>query len=94
MDQPDRPKATFLSAIRFGWNRGRNSDFSLASRRLQGLLVAFHGYCAAFICLLSIVAVIFRRNVVGNLEGAAITGAIAFALIRLGNSIRRSAIQR
>jgi hypothetical protein len=60
---------------------------------MLGVLIAFHGYCAVCVCIMSIVAAVAGRNPRGNLEGAVITGIIAFALIKLGKSVRRSAVE-
>ena len=97
MNSPHRRATPLASAIgqgaKRGWNQGWNSDSSLRRRRLIGLLIAFHGYCAGFICVVSIIGAVAGRNPRGNLEGAVITGVIAFALIKLGRSARRSAVE-
>ena len=89
MDTPKSALNTFVSAVRLGWHRGWNSDFSRANRRLQALLVSFQGYCAAVIFAISLIAVTAGRNIKGNLVGVAITGALAIFLIKLGKAIRR-----
>ena len=90
MDTPNSGLTTFISAVRLGWNRGWNSDFNRANRRLQGLGLIFGGCCVAVIFTISLLAVAVGRNVKGNLIGAAITAAVAFGLIKLGKAIRRS----
>jgi hypothetical protein len=83
-----------ISAARLGWNRGRDSGFNRANRRLQGLLISFCGYCVALVFVMSLIGVAARRNIQGNLEGAAITAAAAIVLIKLGKAIRRSGISK
>ncbi|GAA3890118.1 hypothetical protein GCM10022276_06450 [Sphingomonas limnosediminicola] len=89
MDNSPPPPTTLSSAMtqagKRGWNRGTSS-----SGRVLGLFVAFHGYCAAFIFVLSVLGVMNGINVSGNLKGAAITGVVAFALIKLGHRLRRN----
>ena len=97
MNTSDRRVSSLASAVgqgvKRGWNQEWNSDSSLRRRRLIGLLIAFHGYCAGFVCVLSIVGALAGRNPRGNLEGALITSVIAFALIKVGRSARSSAIE-
>ena len=94
---PDRPIVPLTSVIGQGAKRGRhegwNSDSSVRSRRVLGLLIAFHGYCAALVSSLSVIGAVAGRNPVGNLKGAVITGVIAWGLIKVGRSLRRSAVE-
>jgi hypothetical protein len=84
----------FFSAARLGWNRGRDSGFTRANRRLQGLLISFCGYCVALVFVMSLIAVAARRNIQANLEGATITAVAAFLLIKWGKAVRRSGISK
>ena len=94
MDKTDLPAISLASAISQGAKRGWNLPISLQSRRLSCLLICFQGYCLGFISALSMIGAVAGRNPRGNLEGAAITGVIAFALIRVGRSVRRSVLER
>ena len=93
MDTPDPSAISLASAICQGANRGWNTDSSIRNRRLLGLLIWFHGYCAGFISILSVIGVVAGRNVGRNLMGAVITAAVAAGLIKLGSLIRRSAVR-
>ena len=43
--------------------------------------------------MLSVVGAVAGRNPRGNFEGAAITGVVAFGLIKIGRAIRGAAIK-